>query len=85
VLTASESHVFSAGNTEGMFCLIIRFGRIAALIFFFLSVGNSFNCVPFELISESQESASILIGNVVPSKSVGYEKPSSLLSILFLC
>jgi hypothetical protein len=37
VLTASESHVFSVGITEGMFCLIIRFGQIYALIFFFLS------------------------------------------------
>lgn len=38
VLTASETHVFSAGITEGMLCLIISFGQIDAPVFFpFLS------------------------------------------------
>jgi len=85
VLTASESHVFSAGITEGMFCWIIRFGQIAALIFSPLTVGNSFNCFPFEFLSISQESASIGICNVIPSERVGYEKSLSSSNTLFLC
>jgi hypothetical protein len=83
LLTASDSHVFSAGITEGMFYLILLFGQIAALIFF-LSAGNLFNCFPFEFISVAQESASVVVRKVVPSKTLDYETSFSSSNILFL-